>query len=206
MSYVVDGVLKPSIEFELTRLFEKEIHHHAKIENEKRELERQSDFNSIACFTTLDPHKNGFIDFDCLKNFMKKYNQKVNGSDVNAILRRMNTDEDFKIDFREFSTYICPSIQGFDNRACLTKQEDLDLPDKTSDDVLGQSKFHKMLEHDGVGFRIEQKKQILRDIEIQKKKKTSMSGKVLGEKSVAIRGFRALFLSKEHPGNKKFFG
>jgi hypothetical protein len=112
-SYKVDGVLSSRIEFELSRLFEKEIHHHVKIENEKRELERQADFNSVACFCSIDSKRNGFIDFDSLKDFVKKYNQKVNGSDINAILRRMNTDEDFKIDFREFCTYICPKVPGF---------------------------------------------------------------------------------------------
>lgn len=67
------------------------------------ELERQADFNAVACFTVLDPKKNGYIDFDALRVYVKKYNHKVTGSDINAILRRLNTDEDFKIDFREFS-------------------------------------------------------------------------------------------------------
>lgn len=137
-----------------------------KIENEKRELERQADFNSVACFTCLDPKKNGYVDFDALKDFIKKYNSRVSGSDINAILRRMNSDEDFKIDFREFCQYINPLYPGFNQKACKSKQEDLKLPNKTSDDVLGQSKFHALLKHDGIGFRIEKKKQILRDIEI----------------------------------------
>jgi len=193
-SYKVTGLLSARIEFELSRLFEKEIHHHVKLENEKRELERQADFNSVACFTALDPKKNGFIDFDALKVFMRKYNHKVNGSDINAILRRMNSDEDFKIDFREFCAYICPAIPGFENEACLSKQEDLKLPDKSSDDVLGQSKFHSLLKHDGVAFRLEKKKQILRDIEIAKKKKVSMSGKNVGETSASVRNFKAIYL------------
>ena len=37
--------------------------------------------------------------------------------------------------------------------------------DPLSDDILIQSKFKELLKHDGIPFRLEQKKQILRDIE-----------------------------------------
>lgn len=40
-----------NVEFELSRLVEKELHYHVKIEEEKRTLERQADFNTVACFT-----------------------------------------------------------------------------------------------------------------------------------------------------------
>ena len=63
-SYEVNGILDPRIEFELSRLIEKEIHFHQKVEDEKITLERQADFNLVACFCTMDPRKNGFIDFD----------------------------------------------------------------------------------------------------------------------------------------------
>ena len=53
-----------NVEFELSRLFEKEVHYHIKVEEEKKTLERQSDFNTVACFTLLDPKYFGFIAFD----------------------------------------------------------------------------------------------------------------------------------------------
>jgi hypothetical protein len=58
------GQLPPDIEFELSRLIEKEIHYHIKVEDEKKTLERQADFNSVACFTVLDPNGFGFLAFD----------------------------------------------------------------------------------------------------------------------------------------------
>ena len=72
-SYQVVGTLDPRIEFELTRLIEKEIHYHQKVRDEKLMLERQVDFNMVSCFMQLDPRKNGFIGFEEIFTFMKKY-------------------------------------------------------------------------------------------------------------------------------------
>jgi len=54
------------------------VHYHQKVEDEKLTLERQPDFNLVACFTVLDPLKYGYIDFDQLYRFMKKVNPQVN--------------------------------------------------------------------------------------------------------------------------------
>jgi hypothetical protein len=121
---------------------------------------------------------------------MKKYNDKLNTSGVNAVLRRMNFDEDFKIEFREFSIYLTPVLQGFDDRACLTRKEDLNLPDKNSNDILRLSKYLSLLEHEGPGFRIEEKKQVLRNMKLTQKQSFSNNGKAVMEKSCAVRGFR----------------
>lgn len=47
--------LQSNVEFELSRLLEKEIHYHVKVEIEKRELENMLDFNTVAVFSVLDP-------------------------------------------------------------------------------------------------------------------------------------------------------
>ena len=47
--------LQSNVEFELSRLLEKEIHYHVKVEIEKRELENMIDFNTVAVFSVLDP-------------------------------------------------------------------------------------------------------------------------------------------------------
>lgn len=62
-----DEFLPSHLEFELSRLIEKyirdilhgyrEIHYHIKVELEKKELERQDDFNTVASFTVLDSNK-----------------------------------------------------------------------------------------------------------------------------------------------------
>ena len=77
------------MEFELSRLLEKEIHYHVKVEIEKKELERMEDFNTVAVFSILDPLLYGYLDFDNIRNFFVKFKQDVLQSDIHAILRRM---------------------------------------------------------------------------------------------------------------------
>ena len=64
--------LQSNVEFELSRLFEKEIHYHVKVETEKQELEAMLDFNSVAVFSVLDPHNKGFIDSEAVRIFCQK--------------------------------------------------------------------------------------------------------------------------------------
>ena len=92
--------METSVEFEMSSLFEKEIHYHIKVEEEKRMLERQADFNTVACFTIMDPKNFGFIDFDSLLTFMSKYNSEIDAKKINAILRRFNDNTEFKITYR----------------------------------------------------------------------------------------------------------
>ena len=70
--------LAPVIEFELSRLFEKEVHYHVKVEEEKKTLERQPDFNTVACFTVIDAKNFGYLDFDQIYAFMSKYDAETN--------------------------------------------------------------------------------------------------------------------------------
>jgi Ca2+-binding EF-hand superfamily protein len=150
------GQLPANVEFELSRLIEKEVHYHIKVEEEKKTLERQADFNTVACFTILDPRSFGFIDFDNLKNFMYKFSRDINTCTINAILRRLNNDEDFKINFEEFALNITPILQGFTEEGCISKKTPLNLPeDPQSDDVIINSKFLELLEHDGLAFNID---------------------------------------------------
>ena len=63
--------LPKHIEYELSRLFEKyvyhhqcdalyrEMHYHLKVEGEKKTLERQVDFSTVAAFTVIDQKRHG---------------------------------------------------------------------------------------------------------------------------------------------------
>ena len=86
--------LQSNVEFELSRLFEKEIHYHVKVEIEKRELEEMQDFNTVAIFSILDPYRCGYLDEKNLRAYMAKFqNQDENPipkSALHAILRRMS--------------------------------------------------------------------------------------------------------------------
>ena len=110
----------------------------------------------MACFTVLDPKYFGYVDFDQLHAFMRKYDQDANTATVNAVLRRINTNEDFKISFREFSSNITPMMPGFKPQGCISRKTALgDINDPLNDDVLVQSKFKELLEHDGIAFNLD---------------------------------------------------
>ena len=104
--------LQSNVEFELSRLFEKEIHFHVKVEIEKKQLEAMEDFNTVGAFSILDTLSYGFLDFENIKNFLLKFTQEIMKEDVNSILRRLSDHPDGKISFREFSLGITPEVAG----------------------------------------------------------------------------------------------
>lgn len=100
-------------------MFEKEIHYHVKVEIEKRELEEMADFNTVACFSVLDPLQYGYLDQENLRAYMCKFQNQdenpVSKSVIHAIIRRMSDNPDSKITFREFSLAITPELAGLPN-------------------------------------------------------------------------------------------
>lgn len=119
MNYVVKDTdrLQHNVEFELSRLLEKEIHFHIKCETEKKELENAEDFSTVALFTCMDALNYGFLDFDQLTNYYAKFKAEVLKEDINAIMRRMSNSLDSKITFREFSVAITPELNGLGSSA-----------------------------------------------------------------------------------------
>ena len=109
--------LQSNVEFELSRLFEKEIHYHVKIEIEKKALEAMDEFNTVSVFSVVDQRNFGFLDFENIKNYLFKFKQEILKEDVNAILRRLTDQPDGKISFREFSLAITPNLIGLSNEA-----------------------------------------------------------------------------------------
>ena len=57
----------------MSRLFEKEIHYHVKVEIEKKQLEAMEDFNTVGAFSNLDTLNYGYLDFENIKNFIFKF-------------------------------------------------------------------------------------------------------------------------------------
>eukprot|EP00347_Sterkiella_histriomuscorum_P009319 403341661 len=123
-----DQRLPKHIEFELSRLIEKEMHYHVKVEIEKKTFERQPDFNTVASFTIIDSQKYGFLDFDNMKKFLQKFKKEIKKPDINAIIRRLDIDGDNKISFREFSQGLTPEYPGLEQRHMefnIEKKEEL---------------------------------------------------------------------------------
>lgn len=116
-----DERLQSNVEFELSRLIEKEIHFHLKLEGEKRQLEAMADFNTVAVFSHLDPHSKGYLDFGIIKDFFCKYESEVMKEQILAIIRRLSDQPDGKISFREFSLGITPDALCLDQPACNTE-------------------------------------------------------------------------------------
>ena len=104
----------------MSRLFEKEIHYHVKIEIEKKALEAMEEFNTVSVFSVIDERNFGFLDFENIKNFLFKFKQEILKENVNAILRRLSDQPDGKISFREFSLAITPNLVGLSNEALNT--------------------------------------------------------------------------------------
>ena len=82
--------LQSNVEFELSRLLEKEIHYHVKVEIEKKQLETMEDFNTVAVFSILDSSNYGYLDFENIKNYMLKYRSELLKESVNAVMRRLS--------------------------------------------------------------------------------------------------------------------
>ena len=112
--------LQSNVEFELSRLIEKEIHYHVKTEIEKKQLEAMEDFNGVGVFSTLDTLNYGYLDFENIKNFLFKFKQEIMKEDVNSIIRRWSDHPDGKISFREFSLGITPELAGLSPDAART--------------------------------------------------------------------------------------
>jgi len=60
----------------------------------------------------MDYQKYGYLDFENIKKFMGKFKKDVKKPDINAIIRRINTNMDGKITFREFAKGITPEYPG----------------------------------------------------------------------------------------------
>ena len=79
---------------------------------------------------------------------------------VHAVLRRLNSDENQKLDFREFSAALNPVLRGFTQQGCVTPESIIGAPTTTkekiaSNDILAGSKYLKLLDHVGPAFNLE---------------------------------------------------
>jgi Ca2+-binding EF-hand superfamily protein len=56
----------------------------------------------------IDVKRYGYLDFDNLKCFMKKFKKDISKPEIMSIIRRQSVDGDDKITFREFAEAITP--------------------------------------------------------------------------------------------------
>jgi Ca2+-binding EF-hand superfamily protein len=113
-----------NIEFSLIKLLEKEIELSRKIISALNELKTRCDFNIHNIFHSLKG--NYFIEEESLKNFLKRNKARSIISDIKAIIKRLDINEDGKIDLCEFHYFLgypecqkcCTNISCF-NCGCI---------------------------------------------------------------------------------------
>ncbi len=126
-----------------------------KVESEKKTLERQVDFSTVAAFAVIDTQRHGYLDFENIRKFMARFKKDLKKSDINAIIRRMDLDADGKITFREFSHGITPEYPGVAQSVATIKNIDF-----RNNENLGQRK--------SVEFNVDKKQEIRHQYEERK--------------------------------------
>lgn len=86
-----------SVEYELARLIEKELMHHARVEKLKQELECCYDFSLSSCFKAIDDINYGYIDHNALKRFLRNVGHVGSDKEITAIIRRIDLDADSRL-------------------------------------------------------------------------------------------------------------
>ena len=89
-------------------LLDSELRFHQRVEEVKTELLAQSDFSLIEAFRCIDSGNMGFLDRAALKWFLRRHEYDVNDSDLDAIFRRWDTDDDERLAYREFCEALAP--------------------------------------------------------------------------------------------------
>ena len=102
--------LPSDVEWSLARVFDKEIDAYRKIELLKESLAGRFDFNASQAFKTIDVDRLGFLDHETLFQFFKQNNIIISDDDVQALLRRIDKDQDARISYDEFLAAI--SLDG----------------------------------------------------------------------------------------------
>jgi len=99
-------MLCAGVEKALALLFESEIEYQQQVEISKRDLIRRFDWSPHAAFNSIDTRKDGFFAFNHLLQFCRNYGYNITESEVIAIIRRLDTDADQRINFEEFSFFM----------------------------------------------------------------------------------------------------
>lgn len=80
----------------------REIFYQTEVERLKRELTCRFDWSVQGAFETLDFYNEGRISVESLKTFLKVNGFQSTGREVDAIMRRLDSDSDFALSLPEF--------------------------------------------------------------------------------------------------------
>ena len=104
----LNDYLSKSIEYEIWKLFVKEIAFHRRTEKIKQHLAVWGDFDNEAGFKAIDDWGYRYIDFSNLKRFLKCCGYIPTNKELSSIIRRLDLNADSRLSFDEFSEGISP--------------------------------------------------------------------------------------------------
>eukprot|EP01015_Nassula_variabilis_P019641 TRINITY_DN3334_c0_g1_i4.p1 TRINITY_DN3334_c0_g1~~TRINITY_DN3334_c0_g1_i4.p1 ORF type:complete len:605 (-),score=135.08 TRINITY_DN3334_c0_g1_i4:148-1962(-) len=109
-NYEVDEneYLTYDIEYTLSKLIDTEISLGNEIEFRGSQLHLDSDFTLIKAFNSIDVDRNGALEFNNIKQFLKDCNVLPFEEEVICLIRRLDIDDDGKINLDEFSDRLKP--------------------------------------------------------------------------------------------------
>lgn len=109
------------VEYSVVKLLEKEVKLVRNVSSVVRELNIRHDFNSCDIFRSLDAFSLDNISAECLRRFLDRNFVKYTERDITNIIKRLDADRNFRVDFAEFRRFI--SIYGgefYYHTTCLT--------------------------------------------------------------------------------------
>lgn len=101
--------LSVDIEYPLVRVFVKELEMHANLENLKKELSLQNDFNILEAFKAIDINHSRYIDFENLEAYLLRKGIRPQEEDIISFIQRLDKDLDCKVSYMEFMEGILPA-------------------------------------------------------------------------------------------------
>lgn len=108
LSRVRPSYLSVAASTALKALLEAEIEYHETVERVKIDLVTRADFHAFSAFQTIDAANIGQLDRASLKWFLRKHSFDPTDSDIDAVFRRWDTDDDERLAFREFADALAP--------------------------------------------------------------------------------------------------
>lgn len=105
--YIKSAYLSKPVENALAALFTKEIDYHRAVDEIKRELNSRFDFTAKRCFDAIDKaYPYSTLDRNEIRDFVAEYYTILSEDDLDAIIRRCDTDEDEQISELEFKDVV----------------------------------------------------------------------------------------------------
>jgi Ca2+-binding EF-hand superfamily protein len=102
--------LVPSLEREVTNLFEREVNFHVRLEKLKRELNIRYDWTARAAFETIDSLRDYTLNQRNIQTFLRLNGFIATDGEVIAIIRRLDSDGDNKVTLDEFAEALRPAV------------------------------------------------------------------------------------------------